>query len=98
MRTKQIIVERKLGREQAAGQAFVEPGVSKKKKNLIEIDPRIEKHGKNLKNGTPKDYMDTVVHEAIHVCDPIMHEDDVASMANKITEVLWQLKFRKVIL
>lgn len=76
----------------------MEPWVSKKKKGLIELDPRIEKHGRGRRDGTPKDFMDTAVHEAIHVADPIMHEDDVSAMADKVTEVLWQLGYRRVIL
>lgn len=65
------IVERKLGRHKAIGYAYNTPEEGKKF-GLIEIDPRKEVHG-----GT-RDMMDTYVHEAVHMVDPLMHEDDVA--------------------
>lgn len=91
---KPKIVERKLGKEKAVGMAYNDPKEKKKKDRekfgTIEIDPRPELHGGN------KGYMDTVIHEAIHMIDPIMHEDDVVSMAKKLTTVLWDAGFRKV--
>ena len=86
---KSKIVERKLGKERAAGIAHNVP--RQKKFGTIELDPRIEKHGgKNI------NYLDTVIHEAIHMIDPEMHEDDVVEMSRKITGVVWAAGFRRV--
>lgn len=88
------VVERKLGKHQAIGLAYNDPKDPDKKvrakHGTIEIDPRIELHGGN------KGYMDTFIHEAIHMIDPVMHEDDVAELATKITSILWNNGFRKV--
>lgn len=86
---KPKIVEKKLGRHKAAGFAYVEDKEDKDY-NTIEIDPRLAVHGGN------KGYMDTVIHEALHTIDPIMHEDDVADMAKKITALLWEHGYRRV--
>lgn len=91
---KPVIKERKLGKEQALGLAYNNPKdkkkIYRKKYGIIEIDPRIDKHGGN------KGYMDTFIHEALHMIDPVMHEDDVAEMATKLTTVLWEAGYRKV--
>jgi|SRR6185436_4543663 len=98
MSTKKIkIVERKLGREGAAGMAYNKKDEKKKsyrkKFGTIEVDPRVaEVHGTN------KDYMDTIVHEGIHMIDPIMHENDVADFATRLTDILWKAGYRKVLL
>ena len=88
MKTPKIVV-RKLGRHKAAGLAH---NLKKdgKKFGTIELDPRLEMHGGN------KGYFDTAVHEAIHMVDPLLHEDDVAEMATKITNILWAHGYRKV--
>jgi len=83
------VVEKKLGKHKAAGFAYVEDKENVNY-NTIEIDPRLEVHGGN------KGYLDTVIHEALHTIDPIMHEDDVAEMANKITAILWEHGYRRV--
>lgn len=93
---KPKIVERKLGKEQSLGMAYNDPKDKnkkhRKKHGIIEIDPRTELHGGN------KGYMDTLIHESIHMIDPIMHEDDVAQMATKLTNVLWEAGLRRVYL
>jgi len=82
------VVERKLGKHKAAGYAWNDPKDAKF--NTIEIDPRKEVHG-----GT-KGYMDTFIHECIHMIDPQMHEDDVAKFATDLCRMLWKHGFRKV--
>lgn len=85
------IVERKLGKHRAAGLSYNTPEEGDKF-GMIEIDPRLEAHG------TTKDMMDTYVHEAVHMVDPLMHEDDVAEFSTKLTGILWKMGFRKVML
>lgn len=82
------IIHRNLGREGAAGLAWNEK--KDKKFGTIEIDPRIEKHGSN------RWYMDTMIHEALHMIKPKMTENDVARTATKIARILWKAGFRKV--
>jgi len=78
------VVEKKLGRERAFGQA-IKAGADDGS-DLIEVDPR----------QSPREYMDTVVHEAIHIADPVMPERKVAALSRKISRVMWQQRFRKV--
>lgn len=54
----------------------------------IEIDPRL----------SPRDYLGTLVHEALHRAYPEMDEDeeDVIYGESVITEVLWRMNYRRV--
>jgi len=72
------IIERKLGREKAMGQAYKDDG-------LIEIDPR----------QSAQDYLETVVHEVMHVVFPAMSEDDVTNSSKIIGQALWEVGYRK---
>jgi len=54
--------------------------------NLIEIDPR-QSH---------KDYMDTLIHESLHIFFPDWSEYKVKTTAKKIAAVLWDENYRKV--
>ena len=84
------VVKRKLGRHRACGFAYNTPeeGVNF---GLIEIDPRKEKHGSAF------DEFDTHVHEAVHMVDPLLHEDDVAEFSTKLAKILWKnMNFRIV--
>jgi len=93
---KPKVVEKKLGQHKAVGMAYNDKNdknkKDRKKFGIIEIDPRLEVHGGN------KGYMDTFIHEAIHMIDPILHEDDVTEMANKLTSILWEHGYRRVYL
>lgn len=40
--------------------------------------------------------MDTLIHEAIHACEPDMDECDVRANARDITRLLWKLNYRRV--
>lgn len=53
---------------------------------LIEIDIRV----------TGKDYIDTVIHEILHLQNPDWSERKVKLSANEITQVLWDLGIRTV--
>jgi hypothetical protein len=52
---------------------------------LIEIDPR----------QCPKDYLDTLIHEALHELFPRMKEDKVLHAGTSIANLLWRLGYRK---
>lgn len=75
------MIERKLGREKNAGQAFKDEG-------LIEIDPR----------QSAKNYLDTCIHEALHVLFPEASEKQIRIKTKKLTKVLWDIGYRKVLL
>lgn len=53
---------------------------------LIEVDPR----------QTSKDYLDTLVHELLHHYFPRASEWRIGKVANRITDVLWKHKFRRL--
>jgi len=76
------VVERKLGKE---GFPFGQAIAADK---LIEIDPRQD----------APNYMDTLVHETIHIVRPELSEEAVLELANKVSTVLWDQGYRKVIL
>lgn len=73
------IVERKLGRERALGQAF-------KEDKLIEIDPR----------QPSKEYLDTVLHEGLHIVFPKMTEREVAAVSRKLSKLVWRQGYRRI--
>lgn len=54
--------------------------------NLIEIDPR-QSH---------KEYMDTLIHESLHIFFSDWSEQKVKKTAKKLTSVLWNENYRKV--
>lgn len=78
-RKRVTVIERKLGRERAAGQAHVDEG-------LIEIDPR----------QSPKDWLATLIHEALHQSFPDMDEAPIAAAEKKIADILWRNHVRRV--
>lgn len=53
---------------------------------LIEIDPR----------QSPKSYLDTLVHEALHIACPELSERQVLKRAKIIRDILWDNNYRKV--
>lgn len=54
--------------------------------NLIEIDPR----------QPPKEYLDTLIHESLHIIFPELSERKVNTAARKLSALLWKEKYRKV--
>lgn len=53
--------------------------------NLIEIDPR----------QSPKNYLDTVVHEALHHLLPKKEEKFILHAATSVANLLWRLGYRR---
>ncbi len=53
-------------------------------KNLIEIDPRQDAY----------DYLDTLIHEWMHIKFPDWTEKKVASTSKKLSKFLWKNKIR----
>ena len=76
------VVERKLGRYRAYGMIPM-PFSSKSR---IEIDPRQK----------PKTYMNTLIHEKLHILFPDWSERKVTETANELAKFLWDNKYRKV--
>lgn len=52
----------------------------------IEIDPR----------QCPKDYLDTLVHEALHELLPKKREDFILRAGTTIANLLWRLGYRRI--
>lgn len=55
------------------------------RKHVIEIDPR----------QCPKDYLDTLIHEAVHEIMPRKREGFVLKTATSIANLLWRLGYRR---
>lgn len=53
---------------------------------LIEIDPR----------QCPKDYLDTIIHEALHEIFPKKKEFSILKAGTSIANLLWRLGYRRV--
>lgn len=80
MKTPKItIIERKLGKERADGQAWKDDG-------LIEIDPRQGSFS----------YLETAIHEMMHVLLPQLTEKEVTTKARKIAKELWKINYRRI--
>lgn len=56
------------------------------KNKRMEIDPRQR----------PKDYMDTVIHEALHLIFPDKKEKRIMWAGTTIANLLWRLGYRRV--
>ena len=54
--------------------------------HIIEIDPR----------QCPKEYMDTLIHEALHELFPRLHEKTVLHAGTSVADLLWRLGYRRV--
>jgi hypothetical protein len=80
MKTKRIKVEEKKLGREGA------VGLAYQGENLIEIDPR----------QTSKDYLDTLIHETLHILFPEMSEYRVGKTANVITKIVWEKGYRRV--
>lgn len=68
-------------KNKCVGQCY--PGT---KKYLIEIDPR----------QCPREYMDTLIHEALHELLPKKKEKSVLRAGTSIANLLWKLGYRRV--
>ena len=55
------------------------------RKHVIEIDPR----------QPPKDYLDTLIHETLHILLPRKREDFILKAGTSIADLLWRLGYRK---
>jgi len=55
-------------------------------KGLVEIDPR----------QCSKDYLDTLIHEMLHLYFPEDEEWRVLKVATKMTNELWKKKYRRI--
>jgi len=55
-------------------------------KNVIEIDPR----------QSNVEYMDTLIHEGLHIIFPDLSEKEVIKSSKKLSKVLWKAGYRKV--
>lgn len=74
------IKERKLGKELAAGQSFMAP------RKLIELDPR----------QSNREYLDTLIHELLHIITPDWDEMKVRRNSRIMTKYLWEQGYRRV--
>ena len=53
---------------------------------LIEIDPRLK----------PRQWLSTLIHEAVHMAFPEASEDRVAKAERLITRILWRANLRRI--
>lgn len=73
------VIKRKLGRERYPyGQALTD-------KKIIEVDERGQ---------TDKDYLNTIIHEAVHCLFPKMKEEQVRRIADRIEKLIWSQGYR----
>lgn len=78
------IIESNLGQAQCYGQTWNYDKFDKAP--IIEIDPRQK----------PKEYLDTLTHELIHVADPVLTEDEVLYLSNFLSHYLWKHGYRRI--
>lgn len=53
---------------------------------LIEVEPR----------QCPKDYLDTIIHESLHIIFPKKKESSILRAGTSIVNLLWRLGYRRV--
>ncbi len=53
---------------------------------LAEIDPRQPQ----------REYLDTLVHELLHILDPNMSEEQVNEWAGVLSQQIWKARFRRL--
>lgn len=74
------LVERKLGREKAAGLVWSDDP------NTIHIDPRLR----------GKDRQEIILHEALHLLLPDAPEMRIRAYATRLSDLLWRDRWRRV--
>lgn len=74
---------KKLGRERSDGQTIIGQAYD----NIVEIDPR----------QTSQEYMDTLIHEFLHIYLPHATEKQVIKMATWLCEALWKAGYRRTV-
>ena len=79
MQHKIKVIDKKLGRQHAVGQAYADAKV-------IEIDPR----------QTSKNYLDTLIHELLHVYNPDWSETKISKTATEMTQIIWKKNYRRI--
>lgn len=87
------VIEKKLGRQRIMGADRKTRiiGYAEYDKNLISIDPR----------QSPKEYFDTLTHEAVHFAFPEFDfpdvtEKEVIRAGRLISKILWRAGYRKI--
>ena len=53
---------------------------------VIEVDPRQRS----------KNYLDTLIHEMLHVYNPDWSESKVTKTANEMTDIIWSKNYRRI--
>ena len=76
--------ERNLGREKAMGLAHFD--YYGENRNLIEVDPR----------QTSKQYLDTLIHEALHCIFPDMAETKIIKHSSRLARLIWRQGYRRI--
>lgn len=61
-------------------------GLAFKEEGEIHIDMRLMK----------REYLETTIHELLHIYFPMLAERNVNAIAKKMSKDLWKLKFRRV--
>ncbi len=61
-------------------------GLAHHDQRLIEIDPRL----------SPRAWLSTLLHEAVHIAFPDMAEEEVARAEKVIAPILWKAGIRRV--
>jgi len=61
-------------------------GIAYQEKNLIVVDPRQDS----------REYMNTLIHERLHLLYPKWTEATVIRTSNALTELLWDCNYRKI--
>lgn len=77
-------IHKKLGREKADGEAF-DPKLGDKVRK-IHLDPRMGN----------KEWLETLIHELLHLACPGMIEEDVTRIARFIGKWMWFMGVRRV--
>lgn len=85
-----VVVEKLLRRRKVRGEWITPLGWATYgeggRKPLIEIDPR----------QSDKSYLETLLHEAIHIDCPWMDELAVVDLGERLAEIAWRRGYRKV--
>jgi hypothetical protein len=82
------IVDMKLANRNAVGMVqSYEHMPQRQYKNTVFIDPR----------QTPRNYMGTLIHELLHICQPTLTEPTILDLEGYIAKSLWKAGYRREI-